>query len=396
MTSNLSALLIGRTHTLAWALPLLLSKAGFNVDIITSSSLMRYCRSLREFEYIPPYCSLIPAIQQRIKMKYDWVVVTEDVTLQDILQSSLSVEEKLKILPVQKEENFTHLYSKIGLSQALTAGGVNTPSFSIVYHLSEAISEANRLGYPVLIKRNSSGGGKGVFECNSLCDFEKIGKEIFKEAVLIQKKVFGIEIDLSAVYLKENLIHFSYATPEKVCSLFGPSSLRIYRPLSNVEELFFYELDQIGKALGAHGFTNISCIQQLDGRRFYFEADMRPNVWIDFPRFFGEDPSLRIRKWFTKNETLNFPIPALPNQTSQIVIPYFLRLNLWELLFNRYRIWQFIPGGDRNLTIRLIFHEMIFLKIRSFLISLIKFLIPQKYYQLIRSLNRSLRRPRST
>jgi hypothetical protein len=359
MMFNRQALLIGRNHNLAWALPSLLARAAFHVDVITSSSAMRWSRFVRDCDVIPSSCSLLSAISQRMQKRYDWVIPTEDGVLQEIVNSSLSIEEKLKILPVRRKENFAHLYSNIGLSQTLAAHGISTPPFFVACNLGEALLGAHRLGYPVLIKRSASCGGAGVFEYKTVSDLRKIPRDLLEQPFLVQKKIAGIEIDLSAIYLEEDLVHFNYARPEKVCChQFGPSFLRTYQSLSRAEEPLFRELEQIGKALGAHGFTNIGCIESFEGRRFYFEVDMRPNVWVDFPRFLGEDPSFRIRKWFSQKEKLSYPVLAAPHFPQQIAMPYFLRLRRWELFFNRYRVWRFIPKEDKKLILRLILYKL--------------------------------------
>jgi hypothetical protein len=387
---SLNALLIGRDHALAWTLPQLLSRAGFYVDVISSSPLMRNCKFARNCDIVPSTQSLLPAITRRIRSNYDWIVITDDGTLTEISKSNLSIENKLKLLPVQKEENFSHLFSKIGLSQVFFANGVNTPPFFVAENLNEALLRANQLGYPVLLKLDSSGGGGGVFECNAPSDFKALKVQFFDNPILVQKKISGIEIDLSALYLEQDLIHFSYARPEKVClNKFGPSLLRTYYPLSRVDTQIFQELSHIGKVLGAHGFTNISCIES-QGRRFYFEVDMRPNVWIETPRHFGEDPAIRIQKWFSTKEKLSYPVPLLPNQPSQILIPYFLRLKSFELLFNRYDVWKFIPRDDWKLITRLIIKRMFSSKLNHHIVVIAKRIIPQKYHNRIRQLKRQL------
>jgi hypothetical protein len=387
---SMTALLIGRDYTLAWTLPQMLSRAGFCVDVISSSLLMKSCKFVRNCDIVPLNQSLLPTITQRMRKGYDWIIITEDGTLTEILKSNLSVEDKLKLLPVQKEENFIHLYSKIGLSQVFSAQGVNTPPFFVAKNLTEALLGASQLGYPILLKCDSSGGGGGVFECNAPSDFSSIKVKIFDKPILVQKKISGIEIDLSALYLGKDLIHFSYAKVEKVClNKFGPSSLRTYRPLSAINAQIFHELGHIGKVLGAHGFTNIGCIQS-DDSRFYFEVDMRPNVWIELPRCFGEDPSIRIQKWFSCKEKLSYPIPALLNQPSQVLIPYFLRLKRFELLFNRYNVWKFIPKDDWKLVARLLIKRTFSFRIKHNVIIAIKRIIPKKYHRKIRELKQLL------
>lgn len=329
----------------------MLSRAGFSVDVITSASLMRSCKFVRHCDLVPLRHSLIPTITQSLKTPYDWILITEDGTLGEILRSDLSTEEKRRLLPVTSEENFDHLYSKIGLSKAFFTHGVNTPPSFAAHDKTEALSRANQLGYPILIKRDASGGGDWVFACNSPSDFDTLHPRLFAKPVLVQKKISGIELDLSALYLEGDLVHFSYAKTEKSLKKFGPSILRTYYSLNGADEAIFHELRQIGKALGAHGFANIGCIQSNAGR-FYFEADMRPNVWVEVTKHLGEDPAIRIQNWFSRRETLNPPTPSA--HPASMLIPYFLRLRWFELLTNRYNVWKFIPGDDRKLIARLL------------------------------------------
>ena len=367
------ALLIGRGHSLAWVLPQMLSRAGFSVDVITSSSFMRRAKFVRHCDIVPLSRSLIPTIRRRMGNSYNWIIVTEDGTLSEILESDLSVEEKRKLLPVQGEEHFAHLYSKIGLSRAFKTHGVNTPPFLVIHNREEALLAANQLGYPILLKRDASGGGNGVFPCNSPSDINALSESTFAKPLLAQKKISGFELDLSALYLEGELVHFSYAKVEKTVKNFGPSTLRTYRPLREVDREIFYELKQIGRALGANGFTNIACIQS-DRGRFYFETDMRPNAWVEVPRYFGEDPANQIRDWFHCREPL-IPPPS-PACSSEILIPYFLRLKWFELLINRHNVWKFIPRDDRILTAKLV--------ARAFMASIAKGVIPTKYHQRVR------------
>ncbi len=385
-----NALLIGRVHSLAWTLPQLLSRAGFCVDVITSSPLMKSCKHVRNCDVVPHHQLLIPAISHRMKKGYDWIIVTDDGTLTEISESSLSLEDKLKLLPIRREENFSHLFSKIGLSKALSSGGVNTPAFFVANNITEALLGADQLGYPVFLKVDSSGGGYGVFECNAPSDLAQLKAELFDKPVLIQKKISGIELDLSALYLGEDLVHFSHSKVEKVClNKFGPSLLRTYRPLNFVEPQIFDELSHIGKVLGAHGFTNISCIQS-EGRRFYIEVDMRPNVWVQIPKYFEKDPAIKIQRWFSHGEKLNYPVLPTLDQPSEILVPYFLRLKWFELLFNRYQVWKFVSKDDLRFFLRLVMEPMISFavlfpfRVKHHTVTTIKRIIPQKYHDRIR------------
>ena len=354
-----TALLVGRNQNILLALPHLLSRAGFSIDVITSFYALKYSLFIDQFTFIPAAKPLVQAISKAIEKQYDWIIVTEEEILQEVMDSSLSLEIKLRILPVLGVEHFPHLNSKTALSQIFAAHGIKTPLFHIVHNAQEAFLVAARLGYPVLLKKDASSGGGGIVECLAPSDFKTISSGFFDRKVLVQKKIEGEVLDLSALFFEGQLIHFNYARQEKTTSgKFGPSSLRTYRALPFVEESFFCELSQIGKALGINGFSNITAIRQSDGNCFYIEADARPNAWLDFPRFLGEDISLRIRDWFSERKILRYPIQAYPRQSRQKVLPYYLRLKAWEILFNRYRVWRYIPMNDRKLVAFLLVRMM--------------------------------------
>ena len=59
-----------------------------------------------------------------------------------------------------------------------------------------------------MIKVDSSCGGYGVFECSNEFDIQKINSEFLKASFLVQKKIMGIELDLSEFYLNSQLINF--------------------------------------------------------------------------------------------------------------------------------------------------------------------------------------------
>lgn len=371
------ALLIGRDFGLAWMLPQLLARAGFQVDVITSSRIMKHCKNVQDCQVIPP----TTPFTFELKKRYDWIIVTDDETIQEILRSDLPLEKKLLWLPVKNPQKHSHLYSKIGLSRILQACGVNTPPFQVACSREQAVEKAQQIGYPIFVKVDSSGGGQGVFECNRVNDLKALPNHLFSSPLLIQKKIFGIELDLSSIYLEEDLIHFNWAQIQKTTSRFGASCLRTYRPMSRSDFSLFSELVQIGKALSVHGFTNLSCIES-EGRRFYFEVDARPNGWIEFPRYLGEDPAPLIQNWFTHRHTLSYPVSRLKNSPNQMQIAHFFRIKRWEFLCNRYGIWNYLPQDDPELIKTLI--KLRLFSIHPRFLSFLKTILPSYIYETIR------------
>jgi len=351
----LEALIVGRSLGLSWALPHLLWRAGFCVDIVLTSPLLRLSRFTRSVHIVEADDSVAEFACGLIRTRgkpYDWVIAADDVTLAEFAEQERRTGKPSPCLPLLQGAGREHVYSKIGLSRSLAAAGIKTPPFRAARSCEEAISAAREIGYPVLLKQDVSGGGGGVFECADDAAILEL-RHLFGRTLLVQKKIEGREIDLSAIYLEGELVHFSYATVENTISPFGPSSLRSYLPLAAVPQAVFDEVAALGRALGIHGFTNISCIDAADGSgRTFFEADLRPNVWVDFPRFFGEDAALRIRDWFAGRAGLSKENSA--GTAAAVTIPYFLRLGTFELLTNRHRVWHYIPFADARLVRRLL------------------------------------------
>jgi len=382
---KLKALIIGSESELVIAMPALLNRAGFNVDAITSYSLLEKSKFISNFEHSVIPQDLIKIVAQKNLNDYDFIVICDDLTLENILNSDLSLEQKLQLLPVKNQENFTHLFSKIGLSKILSESGVTTPEFLVTTTIDEALFAAEKLQYPVMIKVDSSGGGWGVFECKNSCDVKKIEARFFKSPLLVQKKIEGSELDLSGFYREGKLIYFTHSKIEKVSkNKFGPSLLRTYEQLGNIDRSVFLEMQKLGEALGADGFINISCIKSaIDKKRYFIEADMRPNSWVEFGKFLGDDPAQRISKWFLNGETMQYPLPVNNDYPEKLILPYYLRLSALEILFNRYSVWKYLPLEDHKLLIEVMAVEIfklnqIFKKIKRVPTFLIRLAVPQK------------------
>jgi hypothetical protein len=350
------ALVAGNGLSLIWAMPHLLWRAGFTVDVVAAHPAMRLSRFVREVHIVEPdgpvaehACGLLRARRK----PYDWVIVTDDVTLAGFAAIERRTGRATGCLPLTDTASREQIFSKIGLSRLLSAKGIRTPDFRSAGNAAEAVAAAREIGYPVLLKLDASGGGVGVHDCADDGAILAL-QPLLEWPLLVQKKIPGNEIDLSALYLEGELVHFSYAEIEATVSRFGPSSLRTYRPLSLVAQAVFDEMAALGQALGAHGFVNISAIDAADGSgRYFFEADLRPNVWVDFPAYFGEDVAARIRAWFRQRVRLS-PENAVSPQTQPMLLPYFLRLGFFELLCGRYGVWNYIPFADARLVRRLL------------------------------------------
>ena len=341
------ALLIGSDPGLLQMIPNLLTRARFTVDVISQSALLQHTHQIKDLVYARSDEALLALAEKQISKHYDLVIIGDDITLRLILQSNLPAQTKLKLLPVTSENHYSHLFSKIGLSQAFEAGKVLTPQYGVANSASEFIPLANSLGYPVLIKVDASFGGQGVFVCQSDHDIANLAPKLaqhphFRFPVLVQEKIEGLCLDLSAFYQAGKLISFCHAVEEKTTSPLGPSNVRTYTQLGYLDQKIFTELEAVGKALGADGFANISAIwSQTNLQRYFFEADMRPNGWADYSKYVGHDLAGAIKAYFEHGEILHSP-PAINAQFPRsLLMAHVSRLKSWELLINRYGVWRF-------------------------------------------------------
>ncbi len=353
----------------------LLKRAGFTVNAVTGNPMVRKLSSVSACIAVPRAGDLPYAALAQMKAEdYDLIVVLEDFTLKTILDSDLTDEEKLVLLPVVGTEDFSHICSKIGLSRAFRRRGIRTPDFAEAQDAAELARAAERIGYPVVVKIDFSGAGAGTFACAGPEEVAAAIGRIDRWPVVVQKFIAGTEVDLSAFYQGAELVSFGYARIEdRATSGFAPTAVRTYTQLAKVGEEIFEDVRAIGRATGADGFVNLSCIlSEADGLHYYFEADMRPNAWVNAPRHFGDDPARRIAGYFSEARVMTYPQPLDPAFPERITVPCFPRIGLWELATNRYGAWRVLPEESASVVL----FTLAELKFKDFARSCIRPLVP--------------------
>jgi len=342
MTLKLQALIVGEHSQLIMATAGLLSRSGFYVDVASTNYLLKHLNVIRNFFYTKHPKVLVIDANRIAADNYDFIVIADDPTLKNILDSNLSVDEKLNLLPVIAEHNLKHIGSKTELSLIFSESEIRTPDFMIAMNKKELLSSVERIGFPMIIKIDFSGGGAGVFECFNTDDLISVHNKISLYPLLVQKKIEGATADLSGLFRNGALIYFSYSKFGEVNkNKFGPSVTREYKSAYELHSELFDELSKIGHALGANGFVNIGCIESsTDNHRYYFEADMRPTVWVEYPKYFQDDPALKINHYFKNGE-------LLPRSGSEqfihktILLPYLPRMHWLGIIRNQYKCWQY-------------------------------------------------------
>jgi hypothetical protein len=322
-------------NTFVEALPPLLSRAGFRVTLIGPSPRLPRSRHAERVIRAETADRVIQAALEEARSGYELVVASDDNTLLAVRDSDLSTSDKLMLLPVRAEKDFRHVGSKFGLSAVLMEAGLPTPPAVVVRDRDELCAAVARIGAPVMLKSDTGGGGDGVRDFD-LRDLETIGIDF---PVLVQKKIPGPLLDLSCFFLETKPVSFSVSEVlRSKPGVYGPSAVRRYFPDRQRDPDLQALLSRLGSALGANGFCNVSAIQSsVDGQLYFFEADLRPNVWIEYPKFYGEDPALEIRLAFAAPGQAETAPKRSPAQASQpLVMAYLPRLTLLEIIFNRY------------------------------------------------------------
>ena len=274
---------------------------------------------------------------------YRAVVLCDDRTINLVLDSDLPVEDKLALLPVVSTGNFAHLSSKIGLSMIFEQCGIRSPDFSVIENKRQLSDAVLKMGFPLIIKGDRSGGGKQTVDILNESDFKTVLTSFDFFPAILQRKVAGELIGIEAFYQDGELISFSYSEVlETTENEFSPSVLRHYHQTGSIDPSVQQELEDIGRALGADGFANISCILTERNERYYFEADMRPTAWVAHSSYFGDALPSKIRNFLMDGTrpacltTLDERYPATMN------MPLFIRMKPWEILINRYSVWKYI------------------------------------------------------
>lgn len=362
----MKALVIGKQFFHLMPIPALLSRAGFTVDVVSTSPSMVGVHYIATNIKANDDDDLVRLANTMNKTDYTLTVISDDLTLNIIAKSNLSTEEKAALLPIVNSKNINHIGSKIALSIVLKKSGIKTPDFAVVSMPANLKKEVKKIGFPILIKIDFSGGGEGIFECQTEVDLETLEDQSLNYPLLVQKKIDGRLLDLSGFFQHGKPIYFNQSEALAFSDgRFSSSKLRKYKTRTDPEILD--ELNQLGKALGMHGFSNITCIESKhDKQRYFIEADMRPNVWLEYGKYYGDDPAPRIKNYFI-NGSASFRMIS-HCQDEFMTLPYMPRMRLFEIMINRYQCRKYFDDyTDYNLQKWLIKN-----KTKRYIVSLIK------------------------
>ena len=261
-----------------------------------------------------------------------WIIFGDDAVLYEVANSSLSVERKLQILPVNTVEALSFVGSKKGLAEISTKYNWKVPNSLVCESIEFLDSTAEKIGYPIYIKADRGGGGVQVKKIMNLSELqrEEIPQSWFP--LVVQESIEGTECGLGLFYWYGELRFVDFADQLMSMDKLGPSyKRRIFIP-ENFDALD--SLREMGRILGIHGFVNGSTIFNSQLNTFsIFEMDLRPNAWHFLFNKLGyslED--------LTKKESFPGEFPLQPVLPSGFVYVHIISRHIGQIL--NKRAWQ--------------------------------------------------------
>lgn len=207
-----SILIIGDSKEIIPTTASLFQRSGFDVDCISSSIFVGKNSDLNNFFYCKNP-SEIPEFSYRVFLnkKYLKVIISDDPTIALILDSSLRQTQKIDLLPISDIAYQGHLFSKIGLSIALSNSTVPTPKYAVVKSPNDFANIKLNLSFPIIIKGDRSSSGAQTFRFNSQKELSQFKFERSFYPAIVQEFIFGKLISIEAFFHQKDLIYFQYS-----------------------------------------------------------------------------------------------------------------------------------------------------------------------------------------
>jgi glutathione synthase/RimK-type ligase-like ATP-grasp enzyme len=224
--------------------------------------------------------------------KYDWIIPGDDIAVR-LLNDRITDEGLFyKVMPLTKIENRAVLGSKAGFVEICNKYGIKTPR-QLVYNDTQTLEEAgNYIGYPLIVKVDESEGGYGVFKCRNLEELTSRLKEVPRKNLVLQQMINGEDINTEVLYKDGVLMVYNYSRSITVMKDFGVSTRRLFEHNTDLDAV----LEKMGQDIGLNGFGNVVFMRDTKTGEYYLiEIDMRPNSWMYYGRFTGNDFTQAVR-----------------------------------------------------------------------------------------------------
>jgi hypothetical protein len=344
-------------------MPYLFHKAGCLVDVYcSSSSWLRknsYVHTWHRIESLDPkeYAQGLVALLKH--EQYDWVVLTNDYALRAVNDTVTDERMALSILPIAQSKDRALIGSKAALSEFSTRNSIQTPPY-VIYRSDSDIEKALReIDFPLLLKVDRSGGGRGLHLCKNEEELRLKSNLLTDEErsdLVIQQYIPGTNVASEALYKNGTLLAYTYATIHKnAIDEFGVSISRTYMPAPHMKAL----LEQIGNAFSLDGFCSYTFMLDESTSTYYLvEADLRTHSWFLLSNQAGVDFSKAIREYLSHTDTPS--CLSTPEGTSPILVRHFFREMRWSIahvdlleigrwVLNRDGRWNSIPFHDMRM-----------------------------------------------
>jgi len=306
-----------------------------------------------------------------ISSMYGLVLIGSDGEMREIAESDISLEIKLKLLPIKNPEAFKILDSKVGLQEVSEGLKLSAPKGFIIKEPIDLSYSANRIQLPYFFKGDRGGGGHCVRRASLDSPNPKINDLTFP--FLIQEEIIGTEVAVEAFFVKGVLRAYIYSDRIKCVTKFGPSyKRRIVQP-PTVD--FVSTIKSIGEFTEVEGLVNVSFIFNPSLRKHYLiEFDPRPNAWhflapslgIELFSIFNSPDTKKIE---TANK-VNFQIILLNrfiDYLSYILNPWIIVKSLFGLFTSDLVIF-----GGKKLSIMKIIETLLSYSLRLLVFKIIK------------------------
>ena len=275
---------------------------------------------------------------------FDLTILAPDALIWALVDSEIEPSTKMKLYPIGNLSYLSALDGKIGVADTCKKLNLLVPPSRAVQTKTEAVEAAHELGFPVMLKVSRSGGGNGVFQCNSP-DEVAIAPISTEVPFLVEKTIEGDSISIEPHFLHSQLLGYSYSTMLYTGNPFKPSLERVFKPYPKIEPI----LKKLGDNLQLNGFFNITMIRDRETNEHYLiELDFRPNRWVKYGKFVGVD-------WSKALKTGSFQTPQKIRQLNLFPSDLFqaIRSRNWARvipwILNKNRRWKSIPLYDKKL-----------------------------------------------
>jgi carbamoyl-phosphate synthase large subunit len=166
--------------------------------------------------------------------------------------------------------------------------GIPQPPGGIVATPAEAVSLAEQLGYPVLVRPSFVLGGRAMEICRNdleLSEFAAVAKEISgKKPLLVDKYLEGAEIEVDAICDGSDVLIPGIMEHVERAGVHSGDSIALYPAQSLSPELIetiVRHTTDLGRALGVRGLFNIQYVV-FDGTVYVIEVNPRGSRTVPF------------------------------------------------------------------------------------------------------------------